>query len=202
MESLDPRVNRLQLINDPESVAKTPLDQFATFEVFVQPREGKPFQHEGAVHAPDLELAFVLAKETFTRRFTCSSLFVVDTRDVFVSVMTEGDQSVYDLVSGEPPDQSGGVVYEIFHQTRRGKQHAHAGQVQATDGDNALRQAKRLHSAVVLNVWAIRRDKIRFTRDDEKDFWNTLPDKKFRDAAAYKAGDKLNTFLQRIDDGK
>lgn len=200
LNSLDPRVTRLELAKDPDTFEKIALDQFSTFEVFVQPRDGKPFQHEGAVHAPDIELAFVLAKETFTRRFTCSSLFVVDTGDIFVSAMTDGNHSVYEMISTENVAQSAGHRFEIFHLTRRGKQHIQAGQVHANDGDDALRQAKRLFytsDATVFNVWAIRTDRIRFTHDDEKDLWDTLPDKKFRDAAAYKGGDKLNTFLQQ-----
>lgn len=201
MESLDPRVNRLQLLSDPNTISKAPLDQFSTYEVFVQPREGKPFQHEGVVHAPDIELAFVLAKETFTRRFTCISLFVVDTRDVFVSAMTEGSQSVYDTISDDVLDESsGGEAYEIFHLLKRGKQHVHVGEVNATDGKDALLQSRRLlpaHSTAVFNVWAICQNKIRYTREDEKDLWNTLPEKKFRDATAYKGGDKLSAFLQK-----
>ncbi|MDZ7646125.1 MAG: hypothetical protein U5K54_02490 [Cytophagales bacterium] len=39
-------------------------------------------------------MAYVLAKEAFTRRFTCVSLYVVDTREVFVSPMTEGNNNV------------------------------------------------------------------------------------------------------------
>jgi ring-1,2-phenylacetyl-CoA epoxidase subunit PaaB len=200
LNSLDPRVNRLPLANNPDPLEKAPLDQFTTYEVFVQPRDGKPFQHEGAVHAPDIELAFVLAKETFTRRFTCSSLFVVDTRDIFVSPMTEGNQSVYELIPDIPSEKSSLHTFEIFHLTRRGKQHTQAGQVQAADGGDALRQARRLlsdPSVAVFNVWAIRQDTIRFTHDHEKDLWTTLPEKKFRDASAYKAGDKLNAFLQK-----
>jgi ring-1,2-phenylacetyl-CoA epoxidase subunit PaaB len=43
MKSLDPRVNRLPVIEQPEQILpKAPLDQFGTFEVFVQPKEGKP----------------------------------------------------------------------------------------------------------------------------------------------------------------
>src|ERR1043165_3527335 len=99
MKSLDPRVHRLPAIGEPGQIApKAPLDQFGTFEVFVQPKEGKPFQHEGCVHSPNLEMAYVLAKETFTRRFTCTSVYVVDTRDVYVSPTTEGTQSAYDLI--------------------------------------------------------------------------------------------------------
>jgi ring-1,2-phenylacetyl-CoA epoxidase subunit PaaB len=71
--SLDPRVNRLpaNMANPDEKIA---LDQLTTFEVFVQPKPGKPFQHEGIVHASDIEMAYLFAKESFTRRFTCSSL--------------------------------------------------------------------------------------------------------------------------------
>ncbi len=200
MKSLDPRVNRLPFpIEAPPMRAKAPLDQFGTFEVFVQPREGKPFQHEGAVHAPDLELAFVLAKETFTRRFTCTSLFVADTRTIFVSAMTEGNQSVYDTLGSATPIETGNEPYEIFHLLKRGKQHIHAGTVNAGSPDDALRQAHNTlrPNAVVYNLWAVRQGDIRFTTPEEKTFWDTLPDKKFRDAIAYKAGDKLKDFLEK-----
>src|SRR6202007_631047 len=102
LKSLDPRVTRLPQVG--EVKPKKPLDQFGTFEVFVQPKEGKPFQHEGCVHAPNLEMGYVLAKETFTRRFTCVSIYVVDTRNVFVSPTTEGNQSAYELISVDVPE--------------------------------------------------------------------------------------------------
>jgi ring-1,2-phenylacetyl-CoA epoxidase subunit PaaB len=50
---------------------------------------------------------------------------------------------------------------------------------------------------LVYNVWAIRTSDIRFTSDGDKDLWITLPEKKFRDAANYKGGDKLKDFLER-----
>ena len=85
MDSLDPRVLRLPAIGQSGTIQpKVPLDQFGSFEVFVQAKEGKSFQHEGIVHSPNLEMAFVLAKEAFTRRFTCTSMYVVETRNVFV----------------------------------------------------------------------------------------------------------------------
>ena len=71
MNSLDPRITRLPKIGLPgQPQPKGPLDQFATFEVFVRPKEGKPFQNEGIVHAPYIEMAYILAKEAFNRRFT------------------------------------------------------------------------------------------------------------------------------------
>lgn len=196
MKSLDPRVARLPQVG--EVKPKKPLDQFGTFEVFVQAREGKPFQHEGAIHSPNLEMAYVLAKETFTRRFTCVSIYVVDTRNVFVSPTTEGNQSAYDLVSRALAG-SAKRNYEIYHLPKRGKQHVHAGTVEASSPQDAMCRAKDLFGAgkVVYNVWAIDRDNIRFTAAEEKDLWNTLPEKKFRDASDYKGGDKLKEFLTR-----
>ena len=198
MNSLDPRVNRLPQLNEAVS-PKASLDQFGTFEVFVQPKEGKPFQHEGIVHAPNLELAWVLAKETFTRRFTCTSLYVVDTRDVYVSPLTEGDKNVYDVLP-EVAEQAGNKKnFEIFHLVKRGKQHVHVGTVQATVPQEAMQLASKQfnNSKVVFNVWAIATEAIRFTTDEEKELWLTLPEKKFRDASDYKGGDKLKGFLEK-----
>lgn len=199
MASLDPRVNRLPLAGTPGViVAKVPLDQFGSFEVFVQPKEGKPFQHEGIVHAPNLELAFVLAKESFTRRFLCVSIFVADTRHVHVSPLTEGDDSAYNHIDSIPLSSGKTEPYEVFHLPRRGKQHIHVGQVQGGSPAEAMSQAKeKLNTKVVYNVWVVRTADIRFTTSEEKDLWNTLPEKKFRDAGDYKGGDKLKDFLAK-----
>lgn len=200
MKSLDPRVNRLpQPASGEISKPKLPLDQFGTFEVFVAPKEGKPFQHEGIVHAPNLEMAYVLAKEGFTRRFTCTSLYVVDTRDVHVSPMTEGEKNVYELIP-EATEQPGlKTSFEIYHLIKRGKQHVHVGVVTAANPSEAIMLAKTKFNAgkVVYNVWTIQTDKIRFTSQDEKELWITLPEKKFRDASDYKGGEMLKSFLEK-----
>lgn len=199
VNSLDPRVNRLPEIGSPGTISpKAPLDQFGTFEVFVQPKEGKPFQHEGIVHAPNLEMAYVLAKEAFTRRFLCHSLNVVDTRHVYVSPMTEGVKDTYDLIPQIPARSGDAVDFEIYHLHKRGKQHVHAGNVTAATPQEAMdasRQYKK--DKTVYNVWAIPVKSIRYTTDEERDLWKTLPEKKFRDASDYKGGDKLKEFLER-----
>lgn len=198
MKSLDPRVVRLPAAGEPGVIRpKVPLDQFGSFEVFVQPKEGKPFQHEGIVHAPDIELAYIFAKENFTRRFTCVSMYVVETRNVFVSPTTEGNTNAYDQVADA---QSTGKKepYLIYHLLKRGKQHIEAGVVEAGSPEEAMSTARQtLNTKVVYNIWAVRKSDIRFTSPEEKDLWNTLPEKKFRDAADYKGGDKLKDFLEK-----
>jgi ring-1,2-phenylacetyl-CoA epoxidase subunit PaaB len=196
MTSLDPRVLRLPEFDGPLS-PKFALDQLCTFEVFVQPKEGKPFQHEGIVHAPDVEMAFILGKEALTRRFQCVSIFVADTRDVFASRVTEGDINAYDTIGDLSPPSPSKINYEIFHLLKRGKQHLHAGTVSAGSKDEALSAAKKKFGTVkVFSVWAIPCEKIRYTNANESDLWKTLPDKKFRDAGEYKGGEKLREFLE------
>ena len=200
MNSLDPRVIRLPEIGEVgKIVPKATLDQFGTFEVFVQPKDGKPFQHEGIVHAPNLDLAYILAKETFTRRFTCTSLYVVDTREVFVSPLTEGNQNVYDLISEIMESETPKAKYEIYQLLKRGKQHVHAGSVLAANAEEAMSIAKKNLSSgkVIYNIWAIPFSSIRFTSAEEGDLWLTLPEKKFRDASEYKGGEKLKLFLEK-----
>ncbi|MEQ9592085.1 MAG: phenylacetic acid degradation b [Cyclobacteriaceae bacterium] len=200
MASLDPRVNRLPKDQTQNALPKAPLDQFGTFEVFVQAREGKPFQHEGIVHAPNLEMAYLLAKEAFTRRFTCVSIYVTDTRHVHVSAMTEGNENAYDQIV-EAKSDGKKESYEVYHLLKRGKQHIQVGNVDAGSPDEAMWFASQSlrGEKQVFNVWVIRASEIRFTSEEEKELWLTLPDKKFRDASAYKGGDKLKSFLEKMN---
>lgn len=191
-DSLDPRVRRLPEPPINNGGSDNPL---GTYEVFVAPAKGKPYQHEGIVHASDPELAFVLAKEAFTRRFTCYKIFVVATSEVSCSPTTEATQSVFEFLDEPTTQGSTFGLYEIFFLYKRGKQHVHAGQVEATNFQDAFYKSKKLTDKLVLNIWAIATNAIRFTKPDEEDFWLTLPDKRYRDAADYKAGDKLKNFL-------
>jgi len=199
VKSLDPRVERL-----PEKYEESPgfrdhRDQFGTFEVFVEPNQGKPFRHEGSLHAPNRELAYVLAKENFTRRFTCTSLFVVETHCIYVSEMTTGNRNVYDFIEEKTFLDGDEVSFEIFQLAKRGKQHVHSGRVSARSPAEALLVAKKKFDSgkVIVNVWVARTDDIRFTNADDADFWLTLPEKKFRDAIDYKGGQKLTAFLEK-----
>lgn len=88
-QSLDPRVNR---ISPPEELpAKQPLDQWQTYEVFVQQSRGDQHQHVGIVHAPTAEMALLFAKEQYARRSQCVNIWVVRTADVYASTYEDAD---------------------------------------------------------------------------------------------------------------
>ena len=201
MESLDPRVSRLNIDENASLSPKVPLDQFGTFEVFVQIKEGKQYRHEGIVHAPNRDMAFVFAKEQFSRRMMCSGLFVVDTRHVFVTAFTEGDTNVYEKVSdGVAGVEDEPQEYEFFHLMKRGKQHEHIGSIEAKGPEQALAMAKTefINSdKPIYNVWVVATKDILFSSEEDKIIWKTLPEKKFRDAIAYKAADKIKAFKER-----
>lgn len=196
MESLDPRINRLRIKESAPLLPKAPLDQFGTFEVFTQLNENKPYQHAGIVHAPNADMAFLFAKEQFSRRQTCSGLFVADTRNIFVTPITDGDTNVYGIITTDFTNKGTQAGYEFFHLYKRGNQHKHVGSIDAKNPQHALAMAKNefLGGKPIYNVWVIKTTDILFSDENDKVIWETLPDKKFRDAITYKAGDKLKSF--------
>jgi ring-1,2-phenylacetyl-CoA epoxidase subunit PaaB len=113
--------------------------------------------------------------------------------------MTDGTSNAYDFINDNIELTSEKMSYEVYHLLKRGKQHIHAGTVQAGSPQEAMAEAKKAfkNDKVVYNVWVIRVSNIRYTSPDEKELWLTLPEKKFRDASDYKGGDKLKVFLDQ-----
>lgn len=92
--SLDPRVTRLGIPSDQQGAPEKPaLDQHQTFEVFHQQKTGAHHVHVGSVHAPNAELALLLAKEQYGRRGKTVNLWVVRTTDVFA--MNSSDAEIF-----------------------------------------------------------------------------------------------------------
>jgi len=58
-------------------IGEMPDTQWKVFEVFHQQARGEPHVHVGSIHAPDAEMALVLAKEQYSRRQACVNLWVV-----------------------------------------------------------------------------------------------------------------------------
>lgn len=198
LKSLDPRVNRLAIPDDFEApmAAKEHLDQFETYQAFIQTKEGKPFEHAGTVHAPNEEMAFLFAKEQFSRRGTfCHALCVVKTELILVSEFTDNGQDVYDTFKGSYSGDTS-VSFEVFHLLKRGKQHKYIGSVEAKDPEDALLASKETYprDKPVFNVWIAKSEDILMSDEEDSDIWNTLKEKKYRDAIDYKAADKIKAF--------
>ena len=200
LQSLDPRVNRL---NIPASTMapmapKSVLDQFATYEVFTQKKEGAPFTFTGAVHAPNPDVAFLFAKEQYSRRSSCVGIWIVQTAHVKLTPYASDDASIYDSFAIDKPE---GVTrplepYEVFHQQKRGKSHTHVGRVGATSYEEAYELAKSKfgHQKPVVNVWIIKSKNILQSAEEDKDMWVTTAEKKYREAGAYRVMERIKRF--------
>ncbi|WP_323757429.1 phenylacetic acid degradation b [Roseivirga sp.] len=201
LKSLDPRVTRLGISEstDQEIIEKSELDQFETYEAFIETKEGKPFEHAGSIHAPNEEMAFLFAKEQYSRRgMFCNALCVVKTENIKVSDYTDNGEDVYNLVCVKPS----GVdrdSFEVFHLAKRGKHHKYEGSVMAKDYEDALAKAKADFQSdkPVFNVWIVKSEHILASDEDDRDIWDTLKEKKYRDAIDYKAGDKIKAFKEQ-----
>ena len=211
IQSLDPRLNRLGLPDAPGVAAtKAALDQFGTYEVFHQKKEGTPYLYVGPVHAPEADIAFLFAKEQYSRRFACTGLWVVPTAAVTLTAYVGDQESAYDSIPlltdratnananwhGTQPDAE--EDYDIFHLKKRGKAHQHVGKVRASTPTDALQVAKAVfgEQRPVVNVWVVRSADILRSEDEDRDIWTTTPDKKYRDAISYKVQDRIEKFKQ------
>jgi len=203
LNSLDPRINRLNIPAEFGTTfpSKENKDQFVTFEVFVQPKESKPYQHEGIVHAPTIDMAFLFAKEQFSRRgMSCSGVWVIKTDNIQVSPITENDEDIYDFIHEEimeGAEKGKNEAYQVFHLKKRGKQHVHVGELEATSFEEALFNAKSKFQEVkaILNIWVAKEeDFLKIEGEEFTDIWETLPEKKYRDAMDYRATEKIKKF--------
>jgi len=61
------------------------------FAVFRQETKNDPHVHVGDVHAPDAEMALVLAKEQFARRDPCVNLWVARYSDIAATRYEDAD---------------------------------------------------------------------------------------------------------------
>ncbi|AYA35956.1 phenylacetic acid degradation b [Hymenobacter oligotrophus] len=213
LTSLDPRITRLHLPDAPPSIEpKEAFDQFETYEAFHQKKDGTAFTYVGPVHAPTADVAFLFAKEQYSRRFPCTGMWVAPTRAISLTRYVGDTESVYDFVTeqlpaqaGPEPDESvqqaeayarGEEDYAIFHLKKRGKAHVHAGMVRAASPEEALLQAKAVfgEQRPVVNVWVVRWADVLTSDEDDRDIWSTTPEKKYRDAIAYKVQDRIDRF--------
>jgi len=66
-------------------------NQGILWEVFVQPKPGKPHKHVGSLHAYDKEMAMKAARDLYTRRQEGCGIWIVKADDVISSQSTDSE---------------------------------------------------------------------------------------------------------------
>lgn len=123
--------------------------QWPRYEVFQQEAEGKPVLHNGSVHAPDLEMALLNARDVFARRPDASQMWVAPAA-AFTSRTRE------ELAAEQPPATPGSKAFYIFGKLAEQAQSSLLGEVQAASGEAAIGLAlTQFASAKALRWWAL-----------------------------------------------
>lgn len=204
LKSLDPRVTRLELPENPtEPTPKPALDQLITFEVFHQKKDGAAYTYVGPVHAANEEVAFLFGKEQYSRRYACTGMWVTETKNVMVTPYTDEAVSVYDVIRIQPENAMENAAetpenYEIFHLKKRGKAHQHMGTVTAGSYEGALAEARNQfgEKKPIVNVWVVKAADLFRSEESDKDIWSTTKEKEYREATAYRVLDKITKYKE------
>ncbi len=70
-------------------------NQFPQWEIFIQTKNGNPFEHAGSVHAADKNMALQNARDIYTRRCEGRNLWAVPT-ECIVSTTKEQEEEFFD----------------------------------------------------------------------------------------------------------
>ncbi|MFZ1321075.1 MAG: phenylacetic acid degradation protein [Ignavibacteria bacterium] len=115
--SIDPRITRELLPVEPDLEPIKEIHHWQTFEVFHQTKKGDHHIHVGSLHAPNPEMAVILAKEQFARRYKCVNLWVVSTGDV---ISTGSDnEDIFDTTPEKIYREAGG--YKVMERINKFK---------------------------------------------------------------------------------
>lgn len=68
-------------------------NQLAQWEVFIQGKNGSPYEHAGSIHASDKKMALQNARDIYTRRNEGRSLWVVPTE--FIAATSKEDEEEF-----------------------------------------------------------------------------------------------------------
>ncbi|HQY21680.1 MAG TPA: hypothetical protein PLX80_12630 [Ignavibacteria bacterium] len=115
--SIDPRVTREELSIVPDVDPIKDLHHWQTYEVFHQTKKGDRHLHVGSLHAPNPEMAVILAKEQFARRYKCVNLWVVSTGDVISTGYDNED--IFDTTPEKVYREAGG--YKVMERINKFK---------------------------------------------------------------------------------
>jgi ring-1,2-phenylacetyl-CoA epoxidase subunit PaaB len=97
--------------------------------VFQQEAEGKPMLHNGSVHAPDIEMALLNARDVFARRPEAAVMWVAPADAIYSKTPEELENPEWR--EDAPQGESGPGTYYVFAKLSQQAQCSHLGEVEA-----------------------------------------------------------------------
>jgi ring-1,2-phenylacetyl-CoA epoxidase subunit PaaB len=153
--------------------------------VFQQEAAGKPFVHNGTVHAPDIEMALLNARDVFARRPQAAAMWVVPADSIF----TQTREELSHQETRQPADsQTRGLDdYYVFGKFEEQAQCRHIGEVQAADPAGAVQAAiKMFGDQNPLWWWVFPKSEVLTSEpQDASPMFEPSREKTFKDQAEY-----------------
>lgn len=180
--------------------------QWPRYYVFEQPEEGAAFSYAGSVHAPDAEMALLIARDTFARRPRRTAMWLV--RDIRIFSLTReqldaapqgGDGAGVGGEGAAGGDPGGGenggggersespVRYHVFSKRTQKGVHIHSGEMEAATPEEAIRRADAEQGGGKFPVWwaIAEKDLVRSPEEDREVLYDSSPGKSFRHESEY-----------------
>lgn len=164
--------------------------QWPRFEVFQQDRPDSPHRNIGSVHAPDIEMALMNARDVFVRRPSCHSLWVVPVGAIFAMTEDEMEENS-DWFSERVGEGSALAKYDVFRKQsqRRAMTYViYAGWVEASSPEHALYTAIEIYGNERTFVWWVCPERLilRSQESDVPSMFEPAGDKTYRLPHGYK----------------
>lgn len=162
--------------------------QWPRFMVFQQEAEGKPFIHNGTVHAPDIEIALLNARDVFARRPQAVAMWVVPADGIF----TQTREELRKLVDGETNtlgdiQKPGFQDFYVFGKFEQQDPCRYVGEVQAASPKGAVKAAiEKYGDQDPLWWWVFTKATVLSSRpEDAPPMYEPARAKTFKDQAEY-----------------
>jgi len=152
--------------------------------VFQQDAEGKPFVHNGTVHAPDIDMALLNARDVFARRPQAVAMWVVPADAIFTQTREEvekfGSREV-DIQTSRFQD------FYVFAKFEQQEQCRLIGEVQAATSQSAINAAiEKYGDQDPLWWWVFPKSDVLTSRpQDIQPMFEPAREKTFKDQAEY-----------------
>jgi len=130
--------------------------QWSRFMVFQQAGEGEPLMHNGTVHAPDIEMALLNARDVFVRRPDATEIWVVSAEAIYSRTREELAKTIarsakHDEAIPKPKLED----YYVFGKLSEQGQASQLGEVEASSTDAALEAAMEKYKDRQVLRWYI-----------------------------------------------
>jgi ring-1,2-phenylacetyl-CoA epoxidase subunit PaaB len=181
-----------------------PDTQWPRYQVFVQEKPGGSYEDAGSVHAPDLELALLNARDVFARRPECAGMWVVPAGRIY-SRTQEELAARGEVLAGPPGPAEDPQTYYIFCKAKAAGTQTFLGSLQAAGPAQALERALiQFDFRPPPFVWWVvpAREVVQSDPQDASSFFAPARDKTFRMSTEYHTFSAMRAVKETGSEGR